>query len=121
MHEMAICEALLQQIEGIAREHSARVTRVHLAIGPLSGVEPALLRRAYPMACAGTVAEDSDLVIEAAAVRVRCRSCGRESSASAQRLLCAKCGNWQTELTGGDELLLLRVELSKERLVTAQA
>jgi hydrogenase nickel incorporation protein HypA/HybF len=121
MHEMAICGALLEQIEAIAHQHSARVTRVHLAIGPLSGVEPALLRHAYPLACAGTAAEGSDLVIEAAAVRVRCRSCGVESSASAQRLLCAECGNWQTELTGGDELLLLKVELSIERLVTAQA
>jgi hydrogenase nickel incorporation protein HypA/HybF len=121
MHEMAICAALLEQIEAIAHQHSARVTRVHLAIGPLSGVEPALLRHAYPLACAGTAAEGSDLVIEAAAVRVRCRSCGVESSASAQRLLCAECGNWQTELTGGDELLLLKVELSIERLVTAQA
>ena len=121
MHEMAICQALLDQVEGIARQHSARVTRVHLAIGPLSGVEPALLERAYPSACAGTLAEDSELVIESAAVRVRCRSCGAESSASAQRLLCAECGNWQTELTGGDELLLLKVELSKESLaVTAQ-
>jgi hydrogenase nickel incorporation protein HypA/HybF len=121
MHELAICQALLEQVEGIAREHSARVSRVHLAVGPLSGVEPRLLERAYGLAAAGTMAEDSELVIEEASVRVHCRGCGVESKASAQRLLCAKCGNWQTELTGGDELLLLKVELSKEHLaVTAQ-
>ena len=121
MHEMAICTALLEQIEGIAREHSAKVSRVHLSVGPLSGVEPRLLERAYQVICAGTVAENSELVVKEAAVRVRCRSCSAESSASAQRLLCAECGNWQTELTGGDELLLLKVELSKEGLaVTGQ-
>lgn len=122
MHELAICQALLEQVEGIARQHAARVSRVHVAVGPLSGVEPRLLERAYGLAVAGTAAEDSELVIEKADVRVRCRSCGAESKASAQRLLCAKCGNWQTELTGGDELLLLKVELSKEHLaVTAQS
>jgi hydrogenase nickel incorporation protein HypA/HybF len=121
MHEMAICQALLEQIEGIAREHSARVSRVHLAVGPLSGVEPRLLERAYELASTGTAAQNSELLIEDTAVRVRCRACGAESAAHANRLLCAECGNWQTELTGGDELLLLKVELSKERLaVTAQ-
>lgn len=121
MHELAICQALLEQVEEIARRHAARVSRVHVAVGPLSGVDPRLLERAYGLAAAGTTAGDSDLVIEEAAVRVRCRGCGAESSATAQRLLCAECGNWQTELTGGDELLLLKVELSKESLaVTAQ-
>ena len=119
MHEMAICQALLEQVEGMAQQHSARVIKVHLAIGPLSGVEPMLLERAYPVACAGTAAEDSELVIETAAVHVRCRRCGAESTASAQRLLCAECGNWQTELIGGDELLLMKVELSKERLAVS--
>jgi hydrogenase nickel incorporation protein HypA/HybF len=114
MHEMAICQALLEQLEDVARQHSARVSRVHLAIGPLSGVEPGLLERAYPLASAGTAAEGSELIIETAAVRVRCPRCGAESTASAQRLLCAECGNWQTELTGGDELLLMKVELSQD-------
>jgi hydrogenase nickel incorporation protein HypA/HybF len=122
MHELAICQALLEQVEGIAREHSGRVSRVCVRVGPLSGVEPQLLERAYFLARAGTAAEESELVIESAPVRVRCRSCGAESTASANRLLCAACGNWQTVLAGGDELLLLRVELSKESLaVTAQS
>lgn len=122
MHELAICQALLDQVEGIARQHSARVSRVHLAVGPLSGVEPRLLERAYGLAATGTAADHSELIIEEAAVRVRCRSCGAESTASAQRLLCAACGNWQTQLTGGDELLLLKVELSEDSLaVTAQS
>jgi hydrogenase nickel incorporation protein HypA/HybF len=114
MHELAICQALLAQVEEIARKHAARVMRVRLSIGPLSGVEPGLLERAYPLACAGTVAEGSELAIEAAPVRVRCRDCGAESVAQLNRLLCGECGGWCTDLVSGDELLLLRVELDKE-------
>ena len=109
---MAICVALLAQVESIAREHARRVNRVRLAVGPLSGVEPRLLERAYALACAGTAAEGSELEFDDAPVRVRCRSCGAESAASANRLLCGACGDWRTELAGGDELLLLKVELS---------
>lgn len=113
MHELSICQALLDQVEGIAREHGAtRVERIVLKVGPLSGVEPALLRNAYPLAAAGTVAEQAELVIEPAAVRVRCSDCGAESDAAPNRLLCASCGGWKTRLISGDELLLANLVLT---------
>jgi hydrogenase nickel incorporation protein HypA/HybF len=111
MHELSICQALIEQVEAIAREHCADVEKVYVAVGPLSGVEPDLLERAYAVARAGTAARNSSLFIESAPVRVRCSSCGAESAASAGCLLCAACGDWHTTLAAGDELLLLRVEL----------
>jgi hydrogenase nickel incorporation protein HypA/HybF len=113
MHELSICQALLEQVELIARQHGAGVERVHLAVGPLSGVEPDLLERAYSLACAGTSAENSSLFIEQAPVRVRCTTCGAESVASPSCLSCAACGDWHTTLAAGDELVLLRVELKR--------
>ena len=114
MHELSICQALIAQVEDIAREHAARVAEVHLGIGPLSGVEARLLQDAYPLACAGTAAEGSDLKIETAPVRVRCRTCGAESAATPNRLTCAACGDWHTDLISGDEMLLLRVTLETD-------
>src|SRR5271166_6967264 len=111
MHELTICQALISQVEGIAGPRKAWVRRVRVGIGPLSGVEPQLLLTAYPLACAGTRAEGSHLAIERTDVRVRCRSCGAETIAAANRLLCGSCGDWHTDLLAGDELLLLRVEL----------
>ncbi len=114
MHELSICQALVAQVEEIARERAARLTTVHVGIGPLSGVEARLLADAYPLAAAGTAAEDSALKVEATPVRVRCRSCGAESDATPNRLTCASCGDWRTDLISGDEMLLLRVELEVE-------
>jgi hydrogenase nickel incorporation protein HypA/HybF len=40
MHELAICQALMSQIETIARDNQAfEVTSITLDMGPLSGVE----------------------------------------------------------------------------------
>ena len=115
MHELSICQALLARVEEIACQHAASsVRRVRVSVGPLSGVDPALLARAYGFASFGTVAEGSDLAIEVAPVRVRCRACGAESAARANRLLCAECGSWQADVASGDELLMLDVELSTE-------
>jgi len=112
MHELSICNALLDQVERIARERGAgRVTRIVLRIGPLSGVEPELLRHAYPLAAASTVAEHAELVIEQAEVVVSCTECGAESSVQVNQLLCSRCGDFRTRLISGDELILQRVEL----------
>ena len=94
MHELAIGQALITQIEDIARERAARVREVCLRVGPLSGVEPKLLEDTYPLVCAGTAAEGSQLDIEETDIRVRCRICSAETVAAPNRLLCAACGDW---------------------------
>ena len=112
MHELAVCQALIDQLTDLARKHGAtRVERVTLQIGPLSGVEPDLLANAFPIASAGTVADGAQLDVEAAPLRVWCDTCKTESSAEINRLTCANCGNWRTELRSGDELLLRSVVL----------
>jgi len=111
MHELSVCLSLLQQLQSIAAEHQARsITRIELGVGPLSGVEPDLLRNAWPIASAGTLAVDADLVIEETGVVVRCRSCKAETVATVNRLLCGRCGDYQTSLVSGDEMILKRVE-----------
>jgi hydrogenase nickel incorporation protein HypA/HybF len=112
MHELAICQALMNQVESIAAERNARsVVSIVVGMGPLSGVEAQLLKHAYPVASAGTVAEGAELVIEDLPVRIKCMECGNESEAMPNKLVCKVCGDWRTTLISGDELMLMRVEL----------
>jgi hydrogenase nickel incorporation protein HypA/HybF len=114
VHELAISRSVLTMVADVARKHGGVVQKVVLRIGPLSGIEPAALLRAYPIAASGTVAERSELVIEAANVVVRCSVCGTTSDATPNNLVCGACGNWQTELISGDEMLLVHVELTQQ-------
>lgn len=110
MHELSVCTALLDQVERIAAEHGAgRVAMITVRVGPLSGVEPDLLRNAYPIAAAGSIAEDAELTLEPSDIVVVCTQCGRESAAAINRLLCAHCGDFRTRVVSGDELTLMRV------------
>ena len=112
MHELAVCKALVTQVTEIARRRAVRISAVHVGIGPLSGIEPHLLEHAYPFASAGTAAEGSRLMVALMPVRVRCRSLRRgERRRRSIGLLCEACGDWQTELLSGDEMLLQSVEL----------
>lgn len=113
MHEFAVCQGLINQVERLAKERNAsRIHSIVLSIGPLSGVEPHLLEQAFTVARMDTAAQDAELEIETGPVIVECRSCGKSSEVQVNRLLCPSCGNWQVNMTQGDELLLLRVEVS---------
>lgn len=115
MHELAVCQSIVDQVSHIAAEHqSCVVEKIYLQIGPLSGVEPDLLQSAFTIACANTAAQKAQLIISKLPIRVRCKSCQAETEATANRLLCGICGDWQTILISGDEMLLERVELQTE-------
>ena len=102
----------MEQVSAIAVEKRAKsVTDVHVGVGPLSGVEPGLMRNAFPIAAAGTLASAATLHLTETAIRVKCSTCGAESAAAANRLVCAECRDWRTMLVSGDELMLERVEL----------
>ena len=112
MHELSVCLSLLEQVQAIAADRGAAcVTRIELKVGPLSGVESDLLRNAWPMASAGTIAVDAEFIIEEADIVVHCSSCGVDTAARANRLVCGDCGDFRTTVISGDEMILQRVEL----------
>jgi len=112
VHEISLCQSLIDQVQQIAVTHGALgVGLVTLRIGPLSGVDPSLMQNAYPFAAAGSLAEESKLLIELSPLRVRCEGCGSETEVEPSLLICAVCGSHHTELVSGDEMTLMSVEL----------
>lgn len=115
MHEMSICQGLLHQVSRIAADnHALIVDKIHLQVGPLSGVEPELLKTLFPLARANTMFAKAELVIHLQPIKVKCPQCQAETEATINNLVCAECGNWQTRLISGDELLLQRIEMCIE-------
>jgi len=108
---MSVCQALLVQVAAIARQRGAAVASITVEIGPLSGVDPAQLLLAFAVMRTGGDSATAVLLIETAAVEVRCLECGAESATLVNRLVCRTCGGFRTRLIAGDELRLRRVEL----------
>ena len=113
MHELAVAQALVEQVEAVINQHGAtQASLIRVRIGPLAGVVPELLASAFPLAAAGSRMEHAELEFAVAPLKVRCQTCGLETEAAMNRLLCGACGDWHTQLISGDELLLESVELS---------
>jgi hydrogenase nickel incorporation protein HypA/HybF len=112
VHELSVCQGLMRQVQRIAEENEATaVDRILLRVGGLSGVEPPLLMHAFEIARMGTLAENAELEIEEGPVVVKCQECGGSSVVPVNRLLCSYCGEWKVNVTEGEELLLLSLDL----------
>ena len=114
MHELSVCQSIMSQVLQIAEQNQAKyVSKICVQIGPLSGVEAPLLASAFPLASAGTIAENAELETEILPIKIRCNECGHENEARINKLLCNACGSWQTTLISGDEMILRTIELDK--------
>lgn len=111
MHELSVCQSIIRQVINLADDyHTDSIIKINLAIGPLSGIDIHLLELAFPFASAGTVAETARLETESLPIRVKCQTCQRESEALMNKLICAYCNDWHTQLISGDEMLITSIE-----------
>lgn len=113
MHELSLCARIVEIIEEQAgREKFSRVTRVHLEIGALAGVEVEALRFGFDVATTGTAAAGAVLEISQPPGRAWCGRC-RQDVQLRQRLdSCPRCGGYDLTVTGGDALCLKALEVS---------
>ena len=114
MHELSVCQGLLRQLVPLAEGHEGVLSQVVVRIGPLSGVEPALLKEAFLIARQGSIAEQAEVVIEITPLQVVCKACGEQSDVTSNDLRCRHCGHQQTQLISGDELLLVSIHFQQK-------
>lgn len=112
MHEMSICESIVQIIEDEAKARGyRRVRRLWLEIGPLAGVETEALRFSFDAVTRGTIAEAAALEIVATPIRAWCLPCGAEQQLAARLDPCPACGSRQLQFTSGEELRIKELEV----------
>ena len=116
MHEYAIAQALVEQVENIARENRARaVGRIVVQVGKLRGVLPDILRWGFEVAAADTVAAGAVLEIEEVPIRIRCQACSAESEIAEPLFICPSCGGFDLVQITGAELILKSLEIDNGR------
>ena len=108
MHELAITQGIVETIA--ERCAGARVTRVLLSIGKLSGVVPDAVRFCFDLVAEDTPVAGARLDIEEPEGRARCRSCGHEHGVRDLVLLCP-CGSADLDVLCGENLSIRSVEV----------
>jgi hydrogenase nickel incorporation protein HypA/HybF len=108
VHELAITQHVVHVVA--ERMGNARVKRVVLEVGCLSGVVPDAVAFCYDLCCDGTTLAGSTLEIVPVPARGRCPHCAVEVDVTDPLGDCA-CGSPVVDLVGGQDLRIKEVEV----------
>lgn len=108
MHELGLCESIVNAVEARAGERP--VARVRVRVGSLHHVHPEAFDQSFAVAAAGGVAEDAAAELVLIPASGACGECGTVFDTDDAALACPKCGGIDITIAGGDELTLELIE-----------
>lgn len=112
MHEMSICEGILQVLETQAGEQGfKKVITVWLEIGDLSCIEPEALLFSFDVVTRNSLADGAKLEIINIPGRAWCMKCAKNVVIRRRFDECPQCGTYQLQATGGDEMRIKELEV----------
>ncbi|MFK5984983.1 MAG: hydrogenase maturation nickel metallochaperone HypA [Pseudomonadota bacterium] len=112
MHEMSLCEGVLQVLEDNAKSQGfKRVIAVWLEIGGLSGVEPEAMRFCFDAVTRDTLADHAILEILEVSGEAWCMICAKNIKVQQRFDKCPDCGSYQLQVTGGDHMRIKQLEV----------
>jgi len=112
MHEMSICEGIVQVLEqSAAVQGFERVKSVWLEIGRFAGVERSALEFSFDVVTRGTLAESATLNIIDIPADAWCMPCAEPVDVMERFDPCPKCGSHQLQISGGEELRIKELEV----------
>ena len=112
MHEMSLCEGVLQVLQKEAQtQHFVRVKKVWLEIGELSSVEVEAMRFCFDAVMQGSLADGAALEIVRAPGQAWCMQCAETVNVKQRFDECPHCGSYQLQVTSGDEMKIKELEV----------
>ena len=112
MHEMALCESILQILQDQAHTQGyQRVKAVRLEVGALSCVEKEALRFNFEVVTRASLADGAALELIDVPGEGWCMPCARPVTVQTMLDECPHCGSSQVQVTGGDELQIKELEV----------
>ena len=114
MHELSIAKSVLETVQAeLAQRPGARLHKVGLRVGELSGVNPDALSFSFEVLVKGTNLEPVVLEIESSPRRHRCPQCNCVFTVTNYDVACPNCYASDTECVGGGELEFTYLELEE--------
>ncbi len=112
MHEMSLCEGVLQILQQSAETQGfRRVKTVWLEIGALSGVEVEAMRFSFDVVMRGSLADGATLEIIDLPGQAWCMQCAETVTVTQRFDACPICDSYQLQVTAGDEMKIKELEV----------
>lgn len=112
MHEMSLCESLIQVIEEQAGTQGySRVKSVFLDIGAFSAIETDALHFCFEVVSRGTIADGATLEINQLPGKAWCFDCQQEVTINSRLEACPHCQGFTLQARSGEEMTIKQLEV----------
>jgi hydrogenase nickel incorporation protein HypA/HybF len=112
MHEMSLCEGILQVLEQQAvQQKFSSIKTVWLEIGKLSSVEPDAMRFGFDVVMQGSLAEHAKLEIIEVDGQAWCFQCEKNVTIEQRYDECPLCGAYQLQINDGEQMRIKELEV----------
>ena len=112
MHELSLCQAIVDTVRQHADERPVR--RVQVRIGHLRQVVPDSLLFSWEVMTADTELAGSALELEQVVAVVACRRCGARTELDVPLMVCSRCEGHDVEVVQGEELQIVAIDVVEE-------
>jgi len=112
MHELSITESVLNLALEKAREANvAKITRINLVTGELSGVVAECIQFYFDIISKDTVADGAELSIRVTPTMLHCDKCDKDFSPTDGRWTCPTCNEIALDIVSGRECYMESLEV----------
>ncbi|MGZ4049013.1 MAG: hydrogenase maturation nickel metallochaperone HypA/HybF [Bacteroidia bacterium] len=114
MHELSICQSILNTIEDkFDNKGMENIREIHLKVGMLACIEPETLKNVFQFIKADTPFQNSELFVEVIDISAECKNCGNTFKVEKYIFVCPLCGEPASNITEGRELLISKIILEE--------
>lgn len=115
MHELSIAEQILPAVlKETAQYGQARISEVHLLLGEMMLIVPHALEEALKALSEETSAKKAYWRFTEVPTEMRCNICNQEFHPEMGNYICPGCGNADSEIIAGKDILIDSIELETE-------
>ena len=118
MHELSLARDIIDIVTyNVPSSEIYNVKIVVVKVGAFSGVVTDSLKFAYEALKSNTELECSELDIIQIPFKLKCISCGKNTTNDFGMMICTECGSADTQIISGNELQVVEVKLNEELMV----
>jgi len=114
MHEVSICQSILNTIETeLDSEDLPNIREIHLKVGTLSCVQPDILKHVFKFMIEETPFQQATLQVQLVDVTAECDVCGISFKVEKYKFVCPQCGKPTSKIIEGNELQIHKIILEE--------
>lgn len=112
MHELSLAAEIIDLIAPKVPQRE-KLTKVHVTVGPLSGVWPDALELGFEEIARQNGFVNARMVIERPDARFRCVECQGEYASDSAESVCPRCGSPERTVLSGDRFTVDSIEVEE--------